>query len=752
MTTNHIGRDNQRPETARPQAALIEETTPFDLLRAAHRSLIGRYRVAIPLALALAVIGAGVTHMVLKPRYVSTGLLHVAPPNPNLSLDESSVTVPPRYTSFVSAQATLIASRAVIDRAFEDDNLATSGWPAGEKGLEKLAESLSVYHRDGEQLIKVSVSANDQIQAQAATNAILSAYQTLYGERNGLAMGVQESMFNAQVERLEKSLAQNQRSLDEIVRPYGGLEALEAMHDAKVSSIAKLDDKTTELAVQKADSQLKTTPDQQGYELLAMIASGNPTGIQTPAQASIQDLIKEDARLQAKIDRLRARGYGGRHPDVQSLKSAREQIVEAAEHRKKLVNQIIESIGLPFVKPDGTVAQTPQTIDRLRTELSNLRDRLSKEIVSMGSAIGKVASLQEQGERLRERLDRARDQLQTIQIQSGDHSLGQVSIAQQASFPVWASSDRRTAGSAVAGIFMFFAGIGAVIVGGYFRTRIVSLRDLREYESETPLLSAFVRPGNKNADRDPLTAVATHDLRNTLFTNAGTHGTRVFALASAGEPGGQTVIASSLAQSFAMAGYQTLIVDGDFAGQLLSNRYSHGSNDMGLRDIIDTGDPKGTVHRTGKPRLWMMPSGVSREVTAETLSADDVSLFLEMALKHYDVVVIDAGSATKNLESVLFTGACDRAVLCVDRNENKRTIEEATGRLDRAGVPAHGLVYADADYEDARREGMICDRSIAESMYPEGLSRNGRNAPSFETRTVAPSIEADDAKSRTAAA
>ena len=173
-------------------------------------------------------------------------------------------------------------------------------------------------------------------------------------------MGVQESMFNAQVERLEKSVSQNQAAIDEIVMPYGGLEALEAMHDAKVSSIARLDEKTTELAVQKADSQLKTTPDQQGYELLAMIASGNPTGTQTPAQASIQDLIEEDAQLQAKIDRLRARGYGGRHPDVRSLKSAREQIAEAADHRKKLVNQIIESIGLPSSIP---TARSPDPAD-----------------------------------------------------------------------------------------------------------------------------------------------------------------------------------------------------------------------------------------------------------------------------------------------------------------------------------------------------------------------------------------------------
>ena len=187
-----------------------------------------------------------------------------------------------------------------------------------------------------------------------------------------------------------------------------------------------------------------------------------------------------------------------------------------------------------------------------------------------------------------------------------------------------------------------------------------------------------------------------------------------------------------------MAGYQTLLVDGDFAGQLLSNRYSHGSNDPGLRDLIDTGDPNGTVHRTAKPRLWMMPSGVSREVTAETLSADDVSLFLEMALKHYDVVVIDAGSATKNLESVLFTGACDRAVLSVDRNENQADDRGSDGppaprgcarpraRLRRRGV--RGRPSRGHDLREIDRRLHVPRGPLAERTQRAELRQQGRRA------------------------
>ena len=198
----------------------------------------------------------------------------------------------------------------------------------------------------------------------------------------------------------------------------------------------------------------------------------------------------------------------------------------------------------------------------------------------------------------------------------------------------------------------------------------------------------------------------------------------------------KTAVASCLAQSFAMAGYQTLLVDGDLVGSGLSTEYAHDSNTRGLRDIIAQGDPNGTVHRTSKPRLWMMPAGSSREVTPDTLSADDVSLFLEMARKHYDVIVIDAGSATRNIESVLTTAASDRTVIAVDHHEAKITANDAIRRLERAGAPVSGLVYTGASYEDARRSGFVCERSVAESMYPEGLANPGREAPSFQSATV----------------
>jgi len=278
---------------------------------------------------------------------------------------------------------------------------------------------------------------------------------------------------------------------------------------------------------------------------------------------------------------------------------------------------------------------------------------------------------------------------------------------------------------------MFFFGIATVVAAGFLRTNIQSVRDIIALPLDLPLIGVFVNTGKHNADRDGLTAVATHELRNTLFSDAGTNGTRVFTITGAGMNGNQTGVAFKLAQSFAMAGYQTLLVDGDLANENLTKQHGFNNGTRGLRDLIATGEPKGAVHRSAKPRLWIMPTGASREVTPDTLSADDVSLFLEMAKKPYDIIIVDAGSATQNLEAVLFTAASDRVVLTVDHDEAKSTVIEATNRLDRTGAPLAGIAYTGAQYDDARRAGMLCDRATAEALYPDGLSRPGREAPSF---------------------
>ncbi len=750
MNDAHVGQTHQQTNAPAAQVAVMQETTPIDLLRSAHNLLIGRYRIALSLALLLAVLGALAAFTLISPSYASTGILQVAPTSQRLAFDDDA-SVTPRYESFVSAQATLIASRAVIDRAIQNDALISSGWPTGTAGLEKLASSLEVKHRSGEQLITIAITARSPERAQAATTAVLSTYQEIYGERNGLSMGLQESFIDARAKQLWGKVQSLQHRIDEIVLPFGGLDAISAMHNSKVGSINKLDEKLIDLAIKQTDTELKASPNRQGIEMLARIAAGGSAQGLSPAQASIQKLIKDDSELQLRIEGLRARGFGGRHPEVRSFRDSRELLAKAVEHRQMLVTEIIESLGVPLVNPDGTLVDQSDSLARLTGELKTLRERMSTEIVTMGNTISMVQRLQGELVTAQERHSAALDQLQNLELQSEDISLGRISIAQEASFPAWTASDRRTTASAVAAFVMFFAGIGSVMLYGYYRPDISSIRDLQIMSIDAPLLGVFVNPDKRNTERDSLTAVASHELRNTLFSNAGAGGTRVFSIAGAGDNGNQTDVAANLAQSFAMAGYQTLLVDGDLIGHQLSTKNAKDHTTLGLRDLLATGDPKGTVHSTSKPRLWLMPTGTNSNVTSDTLSADDISLFVQMAKKHYDVIVIDAGSVSRNLESVLFTSQCDSAVLTIEKDESRHQLSDAIDRLNRSGAPLTGVVLTNANYDDARRSGMICEREIAESLYPDGLSRKGREAPGL-SETVAGVVDTDPATNNQTAA
>jgi len=144
MSDQHIGREKSPITAPATQPSVIQETTPLDLIQLAHRHLAGRYRIAIPLALGLAALGATSAFFLLKPMYVSTGMLQVAPISSALTMHDDAPAVSPRYDSFVSAQATLIASRTVIDRALESEELMQAGWPTGNQGIEKLADSLQI--------------------------------------------------------------------------------------------------------------------------------------------------------------------------------------------------------------------------------------------------------------------------------------------------------------------------------------------------------------------------------------------------------------------------------------------------------------------------------------------------------------------------------------------------------------------------------------------------------------------------------
>ena len=97
-----------------------QQGNPFVLI---HRSLRGRYPLAIALALVFGFAGAFAGYSSRKPMYASTGVVRIQPELPKVLFESEQSTAPRMFTSFVNSQAQLISNVEVIDLALESDEV-----------------------------------------------------------------------------------------------------------------------------------------------------------------------------------------------------------------------------------------------------------------------------------------------------------------------------------------------------------------------------------------------------------------------------------------------------------------------------------------------------------------------------------------------------------------------------------------------------------------------------------------------------
>ena len=160
------------------------ETTTEDPIQFIRRKLRGRYRVTFLLAMLFALCGVITGYTVAPVKYESTGLIQFKPSLPTI-LYKSEVNQPmPLFDSYVSAQATMIRSRAILEEALKDESFSSITWPEGPEGIDALEGMLVVKHRRGEQVVSVVATHHHPLTAQVAANAVLAAFDRNYNDPN----------------------------------------------------------------------------------------------------------------------------------------------------------------------------------------------------------------------------------------------------------------------------------------------------------------------------------------------------------------------------------------------------------------------------------------------------------------------------------------------------------------------------------------------------------------------------------------
>jgi succinoglycan biosynthesis transport protein ExoP len=187
-------------------------------------------------------------------------------------------------------------------------------------------------------------------------------------------------------------------------------------------------------------------------------------------------------------------------------------------------------------------------------------------------------------------------------------------------------------------------------------------------------------------------------VRTNLMFSSAVEGARNLMVTSTGPGEGKTVVATNVAIALAQAGQRVLLIDADMRRPRVHTIFKK-SQQPGLSNVlVASAKASESVHATGVPGLWVMPSGPHPPNPAELLGSKRFKEFVGSMGQHFDWVVIDTPpvmvvtdpSVVAHLVTgVLFVVGADMT----SRNAARQAIEQ----LDRARATFLGAVLNRVD-------------------------------------------------------
>ena len=168
---------------------------------------------------------------------------------------------------------------------------------------------------------------------------------------------------------------------------------------------------------------------------------------------------------------------------------------------------------------------------------------------------------------------------------------------------------------------------------------------------------------------------------------------RLIAVTSAVAGEGKTATASNLAVVIAQLGKRVLIVDADLRKPRQHQLFKV-SNRLGLVNFLTgSAELSSIVSKTHVPNLALCPSGPTPPNPSELLSSARMQEFLNLALQHFDMVIVDTPPTLAVTDSTLVGSITDGVVLCCRAGRLQRDeAKDCRDRLRFADVKTLGTV------------------------------------------------------------
>ncbi len=691
-----------------------------------HQRLRGRYLAAGVLAAALAPCLAAAGWFAMKPEYKSTGIVRVAPTLPRLLYESEENQLPPLFDSYVSAQATYLQTPRVLDRALDPAfkppalggrSLVEAGWPSGPDGARRLRARLRVSLGRGSQLISVSVEDPNPAIAQTAVNAVLEAYEDIYGEEGDIMTSNRERI----LQERERTLDMNLRGvLDSMWRTTEkqGPDTIDRLHMARIQELERLDAERLAIETALVAAQSRATPPTEAPLVDGELDDERRAQMLARGDITLATMLQQRDMLRLEIGRLIGQ-VGPAHRDLVRRRSDLERLDDQITSRMAVLEESGLASATEVAQGDLSTASAEQLAAMLE-QYNQIRARVAKEAEDLGEKRQTIARLKDQEAEYRKLLDDTRNALEAVRVENEHLQSGRISIAQYGDMPLGPSTDRRAPlafAGAAAGVGV---GAGVFLLLGFVDRRYRYSDELLNRDTAPPRLGVLPELAAGDEHQQEQVRVGVHQIRNLLANSVESReGGRVLCVTSAMPADGKTSLVMALGLSFASSGERTLVIDADLVGRGLT-RTLNLANRAGLRELLEKSRTLDEALSTCYPGLQAIPAGSVADFAPEHMSPSKFRKLIDMLRGRYDTILIDTGPLLGSIEADLVAGASDSTVLVVSRGQSHSSTQECFRRLRECRRHCAGYVFNRATVSDFKRSASNFSISRAALPAPAG--------------------------------
>jgi succinoglycan biosynthesis transport protein ExoP len=706
----------QKPVTYDSAAEPQVQTAP-NLPQALRR----RWPTAVLAFVAINVVAMPAIWLLIKPRYVVTGVIEVVPLVPSILTGEPDRGDIYDFESYVNTQAATVLSTRILERLAERDLSFFKEDPSSltarlERRLRiapmtgNPVDILKTAIADGvisavpvrrTQFINVTMKSCDDAEARLIVDSLLTNFQSTYGA--GSLERTEDTLRKLRDEESElaKTVDQQHKDIVGLTEQFG-TTALDSRQDMEMQRQSALWTELTHLEARRIGVEA-------GIATLEQAADSNTPPEQlmaarkeyTNADAMVQELTKNIVQLKRDmlIDRQTLAGDNPKLVRQQELLDVFEQNLKekedelAAEFEGQVAGRIdaANKQRLTALKIE---------LDQINTHDKKLRDALNVQDTTtrqVGQASVNLQDLQFKMRVNQELLDQVRRRIKNIDMERQQGA--RIKVSSRAD--VAGIEDKRAKYSALVVFFAVAAGCGMAIARDVTDKRLQTPEDLAR-RLDLPIIG---------------TTTSSHTVKATLFAEhlAGDYQTirtnlslltsggmpKSLTVSSAGVREGKTTFAVNLATSLAKAGKKVLLIDGDLRKPDIGHMLSITNGTAGLQEVLLGGDPGEAIRVVPSTGLHVLAASPRHSANAyELLTSTTAAEQMESLGRQYDHLIVDTPPALAFPDALVWAKLTDAVILVSFAGQTTvPELKEAKERFSRIRARVLGAVLSNVSVE-----------------------------------------------------